>query len=48
MVVVVAILGSWVSMETLGLFVAKRTAGEFCMVLLIDAVLVESLSDSRS
>jgi len=52
-VVVVAILGSWVSVEICGLFVTERTAGEFLMVLfkeavLLDAVLDELLLESRS
>ncbi len=53
MVVVVDILGSWVAVETCGLFVTERMAGEFLMVLfsdavLLDAVLDESLPRSRS
>ena len=52
-VVVVDIFGSWVAVETCGLFVTERTAGEFLMVLfndavLLDAVLDESLPGSRS
>jgi len=52
-VVVVAILGSWVKVEICGLFVTERTAGEFLIVLfseavLPDAVLDESLLESRS
>ena len=51
-VVVVDILGSWVAVETCGLFVTERMAGEFLMVLfseavLLDAVLDESLLGSR-
>ncbi len=51
-VVVVAILGSWVSVETCGLLVIERMAGEFLIVLfnkvvLLDAVLEESLLESR-
>ena len=53
MVVVVAILGSWVAVEICGLLVTERTAGEFLIVLfseamLLDVVLDESLSESRS
>ena len=52
-VVVVAILGSWVVTEICGLLVIERTAGEFLIVLfneavLLDAVLDESLLKSRS
>jgi len=50
---VVAILGSWVRVEILGLFVTERMAGEFLIVLfseavLLDAILDESVSESRS
>ncbi len=49
----VDIFGSWVTVETCGLFVTERTAGEFLIVLfsdviLLDAVLDESLLKSRS
>ncbi len=49
----VAILGSWVKIEVFGLLVIERTAGEFLIVLLSEAVLVdtvleESVSESRS
>ena len=52
-VVLVAILGSWVAVEICGLFVTERAAGEFLIVLfseavLLDAVLDESLLESRS
>jgi len=52
-VVVVTIFGSWVRVEVLGLFVVERMAGEFLIVLLskavlVDAVLDESVSESRS
>ncbi len=52
-VVVVDIFGSWVNVEICGLFVAESTAGEFLIVLfsevvLLDAVLEESLLESRS
>ncbi len=52
-VVVVAIFGSWVRVEVLGLFATERMAGEFLIVLfneavLLDAVLDESVSESRS
>ena len=52
-VVVVAILGSWVKVEICGLFATERTAGEFLIVLfseavLLDAILEESLPESRS
>src|SRR6266478_925229 len=51
-VVVVDIVGSWVSVDMCGLLVIDRTTGEFHMVLLIDAVLLEAvlvelLSDPR-
>ena len=50
---VVDILGNWVSVEICGLPVAERMAGEFLIVLfsevmLLDAVLEESLLESRS
>ena len=52
-VVVVDILGNRVVVETCGLFVIERMAGEFLMVLfsdavLLDAMLDESLPESRS
>ena len=52
-VVVVAILGSWVKVEICGLFVTERMAGEFLIILfseavLLDAILEESLPESRS
>ncbi len=52
-VVVITILDSWVSVVTHGLLAADSTAGVFQIVLfidavLLDAVLVESLSDSKS
>ena len=52
-VVVVDILGSKVVVETCGLLVTERMAGEFLIVLfsdavLLDAVLDESLPESRS
>jgi len=51
-VVVVAIFGSWVRVEIFGLFATERMAGEFLIVLfieavLLDAVLDESVSESR-
>jgi len=52
-VVAVTIFGSWVRVEVLGLFVVERMAGEFLIVLLskavlVDAVLDELVSESRS
>ena len=44
-VVVVAIFGSWVRVETFGLFVVERMAGEFLIVLLSEAVLVDAMLD---
>ena len=49
----VDILGNWVTVETCGLFVTERMAGEFRIVLfndavLLEAVLDESLPESRS
>jgi len=44
-VVVVDIFGSRVTVETCGLFVTERTAGEFLMVLFSDAVLLDAVLD---
>ncbi len=44
-VVVVDILGNWVTVETCGLLVTERTAGEFLMVLFSDAVLLDAVLD---
>ena len=41
----VAIFGSWVRVETFGLLVTERTAGEFLIVLSSDAVLVDAVLD---
>ncbi len=44
-VVLVAILGSWVVVETCGLLVTERTAGEFLIVLFSEAVLLDAVLD---
>ena len=47
-VVVVDILGSWVTVDIWGLFVTERTAREFLMVLFKEAVLLEAVLDELS
>jgi len=47
-VVVVDILGSWVVVETCGLFVTERMAGEFLIVLFSDAMLLDAVLDESS
>ena len=47
-VVVVDILGNRAAVETCGLFVTERTAGEFLIVLFSDAVLLDAVLDESS